>query len=149
MRISGFCRAHLKGAWTTGNAKPLISGPSNGSPGIVLVHKLEQAGLARVTAQSLTLLHIQHPHAKLAEVSGPCVCPSSLLHPYSPTTGPFHTNQKTLIVLQFPPTLGLTRSVANGRWAACWFHRKAPGGVPHVSPSSVRDPRPDSFLPPR
>lgn len=66
----------------------------------------------------------------------------------SPTPGFFHPNQRTFIILWFPPALGLTGSATNGRWATLWFHRKAPGGNPHISLGSVRDPHPDSFLPP-
>lgn len=50
---------------TQGHSRP---GRGAGSLGILLVHSLEQACLSHIS--TLILVHIQHPHVKLAEIFG-------------------------------------------------------------------------------
>lgn len=142
-------QSRLQGAETTGNSRSLISELRSWVPRHFAGAQC-RTDMGLITSRLLIPVHAQEPHVKLAETFGPfwlsiCSAPPCLC---SRIPGPFHPSQRTLIILKFPPALRLTGSAANGRWAALCFHRKAPGGDPHVSMSSVRDPRPDSFLPP-
>lgn len=105
-------------------------------------------GLALVTSPLLILVHIQHPHAKWLKYLVLPGCPSFPPHPYSRNSGLFHPNPGPLLILPAPAGPGLTGLAASRRWAALCCHRKAPRGDLHVPLSSVRDPHPNSFLPP-